>query len=164
MCCKYISGLCSILAVRGFLILLTSLLVVFAAEKLDRRADGSYAEYSFSREDCLRTDIPDISTYKVAGNLQPVDGLSSGCIASNGYQARKESSRLQSSRTDDPSAAQSPPMSKTLPSLKVALGESPFAIEIWLRASETHSMRAVLFAIDPPQGRICSSQFQVYTT
>lgn len=111
------------------------------------RAESSLAEYAFLRPQCLQSEFPDISTYRAgASSLKQSPVIKSpqekGCTDGIGYRPLSAQSFLYSSR-------------------KVALGSGPFAIEFWIRVSQTHNQRQTLLFIDPPLGRTCTSQFQV---
>ncbi len=116
-------------------------------EVVGGRAEFSLAEYAFSRPQCLLSEFLDLSTYRIGtGSLKQSPTKKSpqekGCTDGIGYRPLSAQSFLYSSR-------------------KLALGSGPFAIELWMRVSQTHNQRQTLLFIDPPLGRACSSQFQV---
>ena len=118
-----------------------------SAKVVGGRAEFSLAEYAFSRPQCLLSEFPDLSTYRAsAGSLKQSPAMKSpqekGCTDGIGYRPLSALSFLYSSRN-------------------VALGSGPFAIEFWMRVSQTHNQRQTLLYIDPPLGRACTSQFQV---
>ena len=126
------------------------------------RAPGTFAEYDFDRQQCIRQNVfSDSSTLSIAGHLKsPKLQLQSSkheeCIGGNGFRPRGPQSLLYSSLNDN-----SDVLVSSVPSLKVALGAKPFAIEFWMRVSETHNVKRGLLFIDPASGRVCPSQFQV---
>ena len=117
------------------------------------RAVGSLAEYSFIREQCLKSVIIDRSTYKKGGDLHPISGRCDGCIASNGYKATTEGSLLYSDAQVS---------STSIKDAQSSIAEGPYSIELWMKASALISKRVALLSIDPPLQSTCPFQIQVY--